>query len=372
MISPNFDGLNNAETILNEIEELKNENISETVYTASEMYLMENEAIPCLIEPIIPSIGIFALVGSSDTGKSMLLRQLALSIAKGTDFLDFKINSNTGKVIFVATEDDHISTSYLLRKQANSIEGLENIIFKFDTENIPEFLVKELALNQTDLVIIDCWSDIFGQNLLDSALIRQTLNIYKAISIKYKCAIGFLHHVGKRTQKLAPSKDNILSGQGFEAKMRLVLDLRLDNENPDYRHLSIVKGNYLGQEFKNSSYKLLFDKDKFLFNNTGERVIFEELAEKTDDKAQKPSLNIDNITNEIHERLLMDIFKKATNMKASELDTRIIMVYVKHFSLPVSREKKDAIKLVLEDEGFIKQIGTKGTKSSAFELVQRT
>jgi len=369
-IKPNFADLS-PDAITNHFEELKNENIEGTIYKASEMFLMKTETIPCLIDPIIPKIGIFALVGSSDTGKSMLLRQLALSIAKGTDFLDFKVNPNTGKVIFVATEDDHISTSYLLRKQADSIEGLENIIFNFDTENIPDFLEKELALNQTDLVIIDAWSDVFGQNLNDSALIRQTLNIYKAISNKYKCAIGFLHHVGKRTQKLAPSKDNILSGQGFEAKMRLVLDLRVDNVNPDFRHLSIVKGNYLGSEFKTSSYKLLFDKDKFLFDNTGERVMFEELAEKTEEQKRKGNTNPMDVTEETHNRLLMDVFKNNKPLLASELYDRLGILYAKHFTETFGRDKTKKYARYLEDEDFIKQIGTKGTKTSMFDLTRR-
>jgi hypothetical protein len=370
-VNPNFEDLNDAETVRDHFEDFKSENVERTIYTASEMYLMDNKTIPCLIEPIIPKIGIFTLVGSSDTGKSMLLRQLALSIANGTDFLGFKVNSNTGKVIFVATEDDHVSTSYLLRKQSNSIEGLENILFNFETENIPEFLENELSKNQTDLVIIDAWSDVFGQNLNDSALIRQTLNIYKSISHKYNCAIGFLHHVGKRTQKLAPSKDNILSGQGFEAKMRLVLDLRVDNENPDYRHLSIVKGNYLGSEFKTSSYKLLFDKDTFLFSNTGERVMFEELAEKTEDQKRKSNTNPMDVTDEIHNRLLMDVYKSNKPLLASELYDRLSMIYGKHFSETFGRDKTKKFARYLEDENFIEQVGTKGTKTSMFDLTRR-
>lgn len=371
----NFDDIKDGtiidqDDINNEADNLAGE--YRTVYTALELFSMGEESIPCLINPIIPKIGIFAIYGSSDTGKSMLFRQLAISIAKGSEFLGFNINATSNKVVFIATEDDHISTSYLLRKQAGSFKGLENITMNFETENIPEFLENHLSNNEADLIIIDCFSDVFGQNLVDTALIRQNLNLYRSIANKYKCAIGFLHHSGKRTQNLVPSKDNILSGQGFEAKMRLAIELRNDPIDSDIKHLCIVKGNYLSSEYKSASYKLSFDTNTFLFNNTGERTNYEDLAIKTDEGKKKPVLNVSDITNEIHERLLMDIYKKGSSIKTSELETRIGLIYGKHFSLSISREKKSEIKLVLEDEGFINQIGTKGSKSSCFELVQRT
>lgn len=85
-----------------------------------------------------------------------------------------------------------------------------------------------------------------------------------------------LHHTGKRTEELSPSKNNLLGSQGFEAKMRLVLELRTDKEDSQYKHLCVVKANYLPREYKESSYKLRFDSN-MLFEDTGVRVPFEEL-----------------------------------------------------------------------------------------------
>ena len=58
-----------------------------------------------------------ALVGESDTGKSSLLRQLALSLVYGdSDFLGFKLKESCRNVIYVSTEDGEMATSVWLNK----------------------------------------------------------------------------------------------------------------------------------------------------------------------------------------------------------------------------------------------------------------
>jgi hypothetical protein len=92
-----------------------------------------------------------------------------------------------------------------------------------------------------------------------------------------------LHHTGKRTEDLPPSKNNLLGSQGFEAMMRLVLELRIDRDNSDLRHLCIVKANYLPKGYKESSYVLRFDSN-MLFEDTGARVPFENLTSSHKDR----------------------------------------------------------------------------------------
>lgn len=317
--------------------------IEKTTYTGKELFELQNEQIPCLVDPIIPKVGLFALVGSSDTGKSMLYRQLAISVVQGASFLDFTLNIEHGKVLFIVTEDDPTSTAYLLRKQCTSIHGLDNLCCVFESENTIEQITERLESGERfDLIIIDAWSDVFGQNLNDSALIRQTLNRYRSIALKYQCAIGFLHHTGKRTQKIAPSKDNILSGQGFEAKMRLVLELRNDPMDGDYRHLCIVKGNYLSPEFKRSSYKLEFDPFSFRFSDTGERTPFEDLAEGAQEAHQQPkrASKPEDISVEMHKRMISEIFANSESMKPREFKERLAGIYQKHLNITLGRDAR--------------------------------
>lgn len=144
-----------------------------------------------------------------------------------------------------------------------------------------------LTAKPADLIIIDCFSDVYGGDLKDTQKIRAFLNPYQKLSEKHQCMVLFLHHAGKRTENLEPSKNNLLSGQGFEAKMRLVIELRADLLNPQQRHLCIVKGNYLPASFKKESFVLDFDEQSFTFTNTGERVPFELLVKQPDNDSSK-------------------------------------------------------------------------------------
>lgn len=110
--------------------------------------------------------------------------------------------------------------------------------------------------------------------------LRSFINDYYNIAKKHNCLLIILHHTGKRTEELAPSKSNLIGSQGFESKMRLVIEMRRDWKDGNVRHLCIVKGNYLASEFKEKSYVLQF-KDR-TFVNTGRRTPFSELVKPTD------------------------------------------------------------------------------------------
>ena len=244
---------------------------------------LNTEFIPMLFGEYIPKVGIWALVGASDTGKSMMLRQLAMCVAGNMPFLDMECKATHKRAVVVCTEDDDFATSYLLRKQNKSIdlndEQSESIQFLFDTENLIESIENELQQTPADLVIIDAFGDVFdGKDLNQNNQVRTFLNKYTQLANKYKCSIGFLHHTGKRTEGLSPSKNNAIGSQGFEAKMRLVIELRLDVNSPDLRHFCVVKGNYIPQSEKNSSIVVKMDEN-LTFTATGERVDYSILNE---------------------------------------------------------------------------------------------
>lgn len=253
-------------------------------------YLLQFKAekMPTLIGDIMPTVGNICLAGGSDTGKSSLLRKLAIDLVSGTVFLKWAIKANYRSAIFVATEDDQQATSYLLGKQAGHLkpEGLANLRFIFETENLLEKLETRLTSEPADLIIIDCFADAFGGDLKDTQKIRLFLHKYQELAVKHQCLILWLHHTAKRTENYEPSKNNLLSGQGFEAKMRMVMELRCDQSDPTLRHLCIVKGNYLPSSYKKESFVLRFDETTFTFTDTGERTAFEFLAKPQEDGAK--------------------------------------------------------------------------------------
>lgn len=266
-----------------------NKNQPSNLVSATELLNRKVESLPCLVEPIFPKVGVCALAGGSDVGKSTLLRQLGISVVLGdSEFLGFKINATHNKAIYVSTEDDDFAISYLLNKankvRSSASEAYRGLSFIFDTTDLLNKLEKALSRNKVDLIVVDAFADLYGKSMNEANQVRNFLNQYSQLAIKYQCLIIFLHHTGKRTETLAPSKHNVLGSQGFESKMRLVIELRADYIDPGKRHLCIVKANYLSKEYKSESYVVRFDEN-LQFHGTDERCLFEDLKE--DNKASQ-------------------------------------------------------------------------------------
>jgi len=252
--------------------------------TGDVLYHLQQESVPALLDPVIPQVGISCLAGSSDTGKSMWARHFAIAVGCGqSNFQGFPLNLKHQSAIYIATEDNNRNTSFLIRKQSHqhAPEKLRGVRFIFDPDEPLNALRKSLKRKPADLVVIDTFGDIFNGQLNDSQHVRGMLKPYNQIANEYECQILFLHHTGKRTEDFAPNKSNLLGSQGFESKMRLVLELRRDHMDTSLRHLCIVKGNYLSSEVKSESYVLRFNEEHFTFSNTEQRVPLDQLARST-------------------------------------------------------------------------------------------
>jgi len=255
--------------------------------SAQQLVSTEVEQMDCLLEPIMQRVGIVGFVGASDTGKTTFLRNLGIAISAGSsEFVGFKLNPLHRRVVYVSTEDDEQAVSYMLSRQNETLQlpsesfyGLEYI---FDTENLLERLDKLLEAKPADLVVVDAFADLYQGALNENNRVRAFLNDYSQLAHRRGCLIIFLHHTGKRTEELMPSKHNTIGSQGFEAKMRLVIELRSDQTNSELKHLCIVKGNYLPAEYKRESFVLRFDST-LLFSATGARMPFEMLKRRSED-----------------------------------------------------------------------------------------
>ncbi|MCI6900875.1 MAG: AAA family ATPase [Bacteroidales bacterium] len=96
---------------------------SDSPVSLFELLSQEKTTIDTLVEPLLPSCGLAALIGSSDSGKSCLLRQLSASVVSGKDFLAWKTNPKRRKVLYVSTEDDREAVSFLVQKQNKTKHG---------------------------------------------------------------------------------------------------------------------------------------------------------------------------------------------------------------------------------------------------------
>lgn len=266
------------------IEHLDEQYESNLECTATGLLLRPLEVIPYLCEQLFQKTGLAALVGSSDSGKSAFLRQLALSVAADFfEFLEFRIESKHKSVIYYSTEDDENSLRYLLNKQyqglrnQRNIEDFEGLRFIFNSDNPLIELDRRLTQKPADLVIIDAFSDIYDKSMNENTQVRSFLNEYSKLAQKHNCLILFLHHIGKRTESMVPDKSNVIGSQAFEAKMRLLIELRTDPIVPHLKHLCVLKGNYLPVHCKRDSFELKFDEN-MLFSRTGNRVPFDKLV----------------------------------------------------------------------------------------------
>lgn len=295
-----------------------------------EMLLSRNvQEIPSLLDPLLPKVGLACLAGSSDTGKSAFLRQFSMCVAAGlSSFLGMKLNVEHRSAIYVSTEDDETANAYLMARQNQQVglqpSELVGLRFLFDSENVVAELDKRLSVKPADLVIVDCFSDLYIGSMNESNQVRLFLNQYSQLASKHKCLIIFLHHCGKRTENFVPSKHNLLGSQAFEAKMRLVLELRTDIGNVAYKHLCCVKGNYLSAEYKTESIKLKFS-DCLTFSETGEHVPFENLLPNSSGKEAKH----DTIVRLQSEGLTLEEIAKKTGYKDKSGVSRFLTRYEK-------------------------------------------
>jgi len=259
-----------------------NENMDEEyeIIKASSLLNDDIKEIPMLIPPLFHSVGLALLIGSSDIGKSTLLRQLCISVVTGLPFLGMKIQSIYRRALYVSSEDDEMSTSFLLKKQNNEFmlmpEDLDGLSFIFETDNLLERLEKELQKTRVDVIVIDALTDLINSDLYKANDVRYFLNQYSQLAKKYQCLIIFLHHTRKNSENVAPSKNNSLGSQAIEAKSRLVLEFKANLNNPTIRHLCPVKGNYLPQELKKCSIDMMFTEN-LTFQSLGTNTPFDKI-----------------------------------------------------------------------------------------------
>jgi len=320
-------GTATPEELIQEVVKREHELHKPPAWELSGKYLLDLEIteMPTLVEPFIQKKGLAALAGPSDSGKSTLLRQLAVAIVnRRKDFLGFPLNIEHGSVIYVSTEDnDEESNSLFLNRMNDGInirDGLENLRVIIDTENIVDKLDQSLSRKKADLVIIDCFHDLYGGIMNEGNKVRTFLHQYSNLITKHGCLIIFLHHEGKGKESFEPNKNNILGSQGFEAKMRLVMLLRKDQDIIGRSHLCFVKGNYLSDEHKRESYVLNWD-DHGIYTNSNERVPFFELA--TDSRKDKKEEKIKKVKELKDQGLTQIQIGKKTGLSQSTISNYI-------------------------------------------------
>lgn len=279
------------------------------VVTGEEMLLSPITKPPCFWEPYFPQQGVISLTGASDVGKTSFLRQLAIAnVLRANSFVGSPLNVRYGRSLYLATEDSRASIQFALQ---NSIDNaivkpsqLQELCYLINPENTYLAVEEQLKAGKADLVIIDSFADIFKGNLNDNISVREFLNKYQRLSEKYDTLFVFLHHTSKRSESGNASKNNVNGSQGFEAKMRLVMEMKKP-DNSSRRDLYFTKGNYLPESLKSQALQLHFDnKQQFqlignsAISNSISRTFSKEEKEmimKIAEPLRKKEVSFDNI-----------------------------------------------------------------------------
>jgi RecA-family ATPase len=296
---------NNPET--SEVATISEEGaIPPYVVTGEQLLLKEYGEEQFLVQDMILQNILGSIAGSSDTGKSLLCKQLAIAIVEGDkEFLGHKLNVIHGSAIYVTTEDDgRAIQSYLKKKKVNEeLHVYRNLRIIDDPLDLEQKLKKELDRKPADLIVIDVFTDCYSGDMNNSTSVRSFLNKYQRLINAYGVTILITHHTGKRTETNEPSKSNVLGSQGFESKMRFVGELRRDLSDKSIRHLCLVKANYLADEQKELSIELMLH-DNLTFYPTGVQVSLEMLGSNSPRPALKNNPDVVRMVQELKSRKL--------------------------------------------------------------------
>jgi RecA-family ATPase len=201
---------------------------------------------------------------------------LAIEVAiQSNEFLGAKLHARSGRVVYINTEDGRPATGIAMKRLMKLYDLTEaqrdNILFIFEVDDMIGEINKKLIDPHIDLIIVDCWGDIFDGNPNDFVSVRKHMKELKGLAEKYDCCVLLLHHNVKNSEKGVPDKNKMNGSQAIGGRMRSLLELRLA-EAMDERLLTILKANYVPMDKKNESLVLKFHRDTLLFTQENRRI----------------------------------------------------------------------------------------------------
>lgn len=248
--------------------------MNSSIVTARELFQREYDPDIFLWGTHIVKTELSGFVGGSDTGKSTLLRNLALHIVLGEEsYLGLPLKTKHQRVLLISIEDGEYPVGTMFQKHYQEYQEeprLENLHFVFGPEGAMISNLEAACEQQAyDLIMIDCYSDVYeGSSGNDQMETKRFLRKYADIAKSYQTAILFLHHLKKASDETKVSKADAIGSSAFETKMRSLFSLsKPSGYESTRRELKILKGNYTSSAEKKVVRVLDFIEDSLSFQH---------------------------------------------------------------------------------------------------------
>jgi RecA-family ATPase len=218
----------------------------------------------------LPRNEIALLAGIGGYGKSTLVRQLAMAVARGDEeFLSRPIHPQHKRVIYISCEDGKYKTARILKKYGGMASpGLVFLwMSQYSQNEVLEALKRQVALAPVDLIVIDSLGNLFGGDQNNNSDAQEFYSKFARLS--EESVVLFLHHIRKGDHKNQPDQSGIQGAGAFVQRARAVLMLTGEKHSTE-RYLHMEKENDISDMFKYEALVLDFDREQKRYSSTGQ------------------------------------------------------------------------------------------------------
>lgn len=199
--------------------------------------VLRSNPIQWRIKGVIPEQGIAAIYGPSGSGKSFLVLNMAISIAKGEDWFGYRVKSCS--VVYVCLEGEaglsvRLRASQIKGSISREIEFIAQPVNLLDTKDLRD-LVTSIKGSQMDggIVIIDTLNRaVPGMDENSSVDMGHAINACKLIQQGLGGLVLLVHHSGK----------DVTKGMRGHSSLHAALDAAIEvKRSGDAREWSVAK-----------------------------------------------------------------------------------------------------------------------------------
>ncbi len=220
-----------------EISLPNNQNIRKKLHltTLQELLAEPEEVMSWVVEDLLPSAGLSIFVAKPKVGKSTLARQLALSVARGDDFIGYK--TTKGLVVYLAFEERRLDVKNHFTKMGATEADTGIKIFAGMAPTDAVVAVREMAEQERPtLIVVDTLARLVRiKDLNDYSQTTSGLEPILALAREVGSHVCLLHHAKKGKDK---GIDTILGSTGLAGTVDNIIQI---DQTEKYRTIATIQ-----------------------------------------------------------------------------------------------------------------------------------